>query len=110
MHIIEITSEEARRLLREDGVILVDVRSPVEFDLYRVEDEKVINIPLDELDLRKDELMKYKKILCICRTNRRSREAALLLVKLGFDTVYVVRDGVVGWLGMALNERPSAEG
>lgn len=100
MNIIEITSEEARRMVKDEDTILVDVRTPTEFELYRVEEGNVVNIPLDELKENHPDLKKYRRILCICRTNRRSTEAARILGLLGFDRVYVVKDGVVGWLNM----------
>ncbi len=98
MDIIEITSDEARELIKEKGTVLVDVRTPTEFELYRIEEGNVVNIPLDELKEHRSELKKYRKILCICRTNRRSSEAAKILSVFGFTEVYVVKDGVIGWL------------
>ncbi len=101
MQIIEITSEEAKRFIKEEGVILIDVRTPVEYELYRIEEGKVLNIPIEELKARNDELKGYKMVICICRTNRRSREAARTLSELGFNPVYVVKDGVLGWLKLS---------
>lgn len=100
MNYIEITKDEAAKLLSNEGAVLLDVRMPEEFSLYRVEGKRVVNVPLNSLEERADELRGYSIILCICRTNRRSREAARILSRLGFENVYVVVDGVLGWLGL----------
>ena len=83
----------------ENGEIalLVDVRSPEEYREGHVPEAR--NIPLDRLEERLEELAPYQErpIALICRTDRRSRAAALTLAKAGFAKVRVVKGGVEAW-------------
>ena len=60
-----IAREELRRRLRRGDVVLVDVRSPEEFDAGHIEGAR--SIPLDELDARVGELPPGQEIVAYCR-------------------------------------------
>ncbi len=98
MHIKLISKQEAQEMLRYKETIMVDVREPEEFDLYRVDGENIVNIPLKSITERLNYLAGFSKIICICRTNRRSIEAANIMTKYGIDEIYVVDEGINGWL------------
>ncbi len=98
MQIRLITKQEAQHMLTDKSTIMVDVREPEEFDLYRIEGDNIVNIPLKSIKDRLNYLAGFSKIICICRTNRRSMEAASMLAKYGINEIYVVKEGVIGWL------------
>jgi len=98
MEIKYITKQEAQEMLKSGSIIMVDVREPEEFELYRVEGNNIINIPLKKITESLTYLAGFSKIICICRTNRRATEAASVLVRAGIKEVYVVKEGVTGWL------------
>ncbi|MEM3197765.1 MAG: rhodanese-like domain-containing protein [Conexivisphaerales archaeon] len=98
MQIKQISKLEAQEMLKSTATIMVDVREPEEFELYRVEGKNIVNIPLKSITERLDYLSSFSKIICICRTNRRSTEAASILAHYGIDEIYVVDEGVTGWL------------
>ena len=57
------------------------------------------NIPLDELPGRLAELQDHKQhpIRLLCRTDRRSAQAARLLAEAGFVDAQVIRGGMTAW-------------
>jgi len=71
-------------LLRErDDVILLDTRTS--FEYMRGHAEGFINIPLDDLRERLDELENDKKIYVMCQSGLRSYLATRILMQNGFD-------------------------
>lgn len=88
-----------QRLERGDDVLVVDVRSPQEFVGELGHIAGAINIALDQLAQRQDELSDYQErtVALLCRTDRRSAKAARLLSRAGFADVHVVRGGMMRW-------------
>lgn len=76
----------------DSSVIILDVRTPAELNGPLGKIDKAINIPIQELPERINELQPYKdkKIYVICRTQNRSFASSQFLNKNGFNTVYVV--------------------
>lgn len=92
------------RLLQNDELLLLDVRSAADYrgELGHVSGSR--NIPLEELEARLSELSAYleKPVALICTTDRRSKKAAQLLTKQGFADLHVVTGGMTLWNKMAL--------
>lgn len=81
-----VAGVEARQLV-DDGALLLDVRTPQEFASGHI--EGALNIPIDELSTRLDELGSHERpIVVYCRSGSRSRHAAELLERQGFEDVY----------------------
>ena len=92
------------RLLQNDELLLLDVRSDADYqgELGHIPDS--LNIPLEALERRLSELTPYqdKTIALICTTDRRSKKAAQILAGQGFADVHVVTGGMSGWHKAAL--------
>ncbi|MBA4177408.1 MAG: sulfurtransferase [Leptothrix sp. (in: Bacteria)] len=94
---------EALDLKREldagEDVLLLDVRSAAEFsaDLGHIAGAR--NVPLEELPERLAEFegRKQRPVRLICRTDRRSAQAARLLSEAGFSDALVIRGGMTAW-------------
>ncbi len=71
--------------------LLLDVRTPEEFYLGSI--TEAINIPLDELRLRLDELPQDKAIYIICQVGLRGYIASRILSQSGFKDVYNLSGG-----------------
>lgn len=69
-------------MLQEDNIIIVDVRSTVEFALGHLDNS--INIPLDELEKKSHLLDNTTKIITVCRSGARSEIGMNILLKLGY--------------------------
>jgi NADPH-dependent 2,4-dienoyl-CoA reductase/sulfur reductase-like enzyme/rhodanese-related sulfurtransferase len=66
-----------------DGAFILDVRHPEELDVEQLPD--VVNIPVDELRGRLDELPRDKEILVVCRSGQRAYYATRILLQNGFS-------------------------
>jgi rhodanese-related sulfurtransferase len=57
-------------------------------------------MPLQQLKQQLEQIADYKDkpVMTICRTDRRSSEAARILIDQGFENVKVVRKGMTGWI------------
>lgn len=68
-----------------NGAILLDVRTEAEFsDGHH---PKSVNIPLQVLKSRLNELDHKKAIVTVCRSGARSAQAAIILREKGFDAI-----------------------
>ncbi|MDL2229210.1 FAD-dependent oxidoreductase [Treponema sp. OttesenSCG-928-L16] len=74
---------DAADLPRDGSVILLDIRTPEEYAMGSI--DGFINIPLDELRSRLDELDKDKPIYLSCRIGLRGYIACRMLSQHGFD-------------------------
>ncbi len=75
--------EEDETLPRDGSITLLDTRTPMEYSMGHA--KGFINIPVDELRERIDELDKSKPVYVICQSGLRSYIASRILVGNGFD-------------------------
>jgi len=78
---------DVKKLQNSNDVILLDVRTPMEYANNSI--NGFINIPLDELRNRLGELDKTKPIYVTCMVGLRSYIAARILTQNGFDSYYL---------------------
>jgi len=91
----EISVEDLKaRLDKKDGLILIDVREPLEHERARIEGATLI--PLAELPSRCSELDKSRPLAVHCRTGGRSARAVQFLRERGYDAVNVA-GGICAW-------------
>jgi rhodanese-related sulfurtransferase len=90
----EVDVEELEALLQE-GVVLIDVREPVEFAEAHV--PGALLIPMGQLPARAGELDKNAPVHLICRSGHRSAVMCDLLAKAGLDAVNVA-GGTLAWV------------
>jgi rhodanese-related sulfurtransferase len=81
---------EVASLPRDGSVVLLDTRTPIEYQKGHI--DGFINIPLDDLRARINELDKNKKIYVTCQIGLRGYVAARILAGNGFD-VYNLSGG-----------------
>ena len=83
-NIVKQFSYEETKTLRTKDVILLDTRT--EFEYKRGHAEGFINIPLDDLRSRLDELDKSKSVYVMCQSGLRSYLATRILTQYGFNS------------------------
>ncbi len=85
---VKITAEEAKKMMDESEVIVIDVRTPEEFKEGHV--DKALNIPLDQIADEIDKVVPNKddKVLLYCRSGNRSGQAAKILSDLAYTQIY----------------------
>ncbi len=91
-----------QQLARGEPVLVLDVRDAAEFNDPEGHIPGATNLPLAELPVRVTELADRREnaIRLVCRTDRRSAQAAGLLADAGFADVRVVRGGMTAWRAM----------
>lgn len=91
---------ELKRRIENNGALVLDVRTAQEFVGEQGHIDDAVNIAVEDLSDRMNELTEYieRPITIVCRTERRSIKAALLLTEQGFHDVHVVRGGMTKWI------------
>ena len=87
----------ALRLEGEDAPVILDVRSPEEYDQGHI--PGAINIPYDQVEARLDALESFREqeIVVYCRTGRRAGIAEQALGEAGFEQVRDLEGHMVAW-------------
>jgi sulfur dioxygenase len=82
-----------------DPPLVLDVREPTEYHGPLGHISGSVLIPLRELAARASELEAHRErpIVAVCRSGVRSTTAAAILVGMGFERVYNLKDGMVDW-------------
>lgn len=80
-----IDGAEARRLVEEEGALLVDVRTDREFAARHA--DGAMNIPLPQLVKRCSEFPRTKKVIVYCQSGGRSASAAQFLRRKGYEVL-----------------------
>ena len=83
---MRIGTAELVQLMKDDQVQMVDIRFREEFEVWSVAGS--INIPLNELPLRLNELDTTRLIVTVCPHNDRANMARLYLVSKGIPATY----------------------
>jgi hydroxyacylglutathione hydrolase len=96
-HVIQLSSQELNQMARSNSrMVLVDARSPQEFETLHIPGAK--NIPAPDMRKRHIELSKEATIAVICSTGMRSSLAASILQRNGFKDVRNVAGGMNGYI------------
>ncbi len=98
----DIDAGELHSMISNGGKhpIIVDVREPWEYAQGHVPGAKLMS--LGEFARRADELDRQEPVVVICATGSRSQSAAALLGQKGFEMVYNVVGGTLGWMQRGL--------
>lgn len=92
----DITPAELQRRSQQDGAPrIIDVRTPMEFSLARIEGSTLL--PLNELAQRFDELDPNEEIAVLCHHGPRSSQAVAFLRQRGFAKARNVAGGIDAW-------------
>ena len=94
---VNITAQEAKKIMdSQEGYILLDVRTQEEYDQGHIPGAVVI--PHTEIEARAEEVLpdKDQLILVYCRSGRRSKKAAQILVELGYTNIKEF-GGIIDW-------------
>lgn len=93
----KITAQQGREMLQSDSsVILLDVRTVAENMEIRIPGSMLI--PLDTLKTQAGTLLtdKNAKIIIYCRSGNRSKEAAEIMISLGYKNIFDM-GGIIDW-------------
>ncbi len=100
LRVSRITPEELRlRLERGDPVAIVDLRHPLDFLVAPYRIFGAIRIPLEELELRHQEIPRDRDVVfyCSCPNEASSARAMLLLRQRGIHRAHALAGGFHQW-------------
>ena len=92
----KISAEDAYEMMVSQEVVIVDVRTPEEYDGGHI--PNAILVPNESIGDDMPEALPDKEatLLIYCRSGRRSKEASEKLLKLGYKSIYEF-GGVIDW-------------
>ena len=94
---VNITAQEAKKLMdKEEGYVILDVRTEEEYAQGHI--PGAVLIPDYEIETKAEEILtdKDQMILVYCRSGRRSKNAAQVLVELGYTDIREF-GGIIDW-------------
>lgn len=80
---------------QQEAPLLLDVREPWEVNICQIPGS--INIPMQQIPARLQELDEEATIVCICHHGMRSAQVALFLERHGFRHLHNLTGGVAAW-------------
>jgi thioredoxin len=86
MHLIATTGEQ-----------LIDVRTPQEFEKYRIRSAKNIDFRSPDFHKEIEKLDTTKAVLIYCLSGARSKAAAAVFQECGFTVIYDLAGGINAW-------------
>lgn len=83
--------------LKQNDVVLIDVRTPGEFEQGHLENSVNINIADESFKEEVGKLDKSQPVYVYCKVGGRSAKAANMLREMGFEEVYDLKGGIQNW-------------
>jgi len=80
-----------------NGALIVDVRTKDEVEMVNFDVPNYINIPINELEDRIDEIPRDKEIVMVCLSGERSLKTTYFLMNAGYEHVFNMDDGILKW-------------
>ncbi len=100
--------EVKSKLESGDDFIFLDVRSPGEWEVCRIEAPQAKLLPLRELRARLDELPEDVEIVTFCQTSVRAYRAQRILDGAGFKSIKFMDGSIAAWPYKILGVRPGS--
>jgi rhodanese-related sulfurtransferase len=96
MRMKEYSPKQVERMLNDDSIILLDVRSQGERNQQYIKGS--MHIPVSEITQKLNLLEKYrgKEIICYCHSGSRSMSAVSILHRNGFNAANM-KGGLMEW-------------
>ena len=91
----QIAPEDLKALRVPSDTLLLDVRDQWETALARL--DHAVHIPMEEIELRTEELDPKAETVVYCHHGVRSAAVAEYLARLGFDKVWNLEGGIDQW-------------
>jgi len=87
------------KITEDKDAILLDVRTPMEHQMVRIPNSLLIDINNPMFAQEVDKLDKNKSYYVYCRSGNRSFHAGNYMLNAGFEKVYNLEPGIIGWNG-----------
>ncbi len=84
-----------KSILDDPSVMLVDIRTPGEWNRGRI--EGAVHIPMQQIQQRPDMIPQDRHVVLYCRTASRTRHSLRALRNAGHPSVRHLRGGILAW-------------
>lgn len=96
--IVDVSPAKAEAILAEkEAPQVIDVRTPEEYAEGHIKGAVLIDVNGDDFEKKLSQLDKSKPYLVHCRSGGRSGRAMSAFKKLGFQQIYHLNKGMLGW-------------
>ena len=95
----DIDNSVFENMINQNNVIVLDVRTKEENFEKRIPNSILIDIYEPDFSRKIEKLERNKTYLVYCRSGVRSKNACNLMKELGFENVYNLKGGIIGWRG-----------
>ena len=97
-----VSPNDAVQLINRDKAVVIDVCSPQEYAACHVSGAR--NIPLEQLEQQLPQVVKNKAVpvVMVCASGVRSRRAAGIARKLGYERAVSLAGGLAAWRAASL--------
>lgn len=92
-----VDAKQAQSLVADKKVIVLDIRTPGEFNSGRIAGAKNIDFQSPDFEQRIEQLDKSRSYLVHCASGGRSSHSLLLFKKHHFESVYHLDGGIKAW-------------
>lgn len=90
-----VSVEDAQKMIENNEVQVIDVRTQEEFDEGHISGAQLY--PLQTIEEMSEELDKDENYLIVCRSGNRSAQASDILLNKGFKNIYNMDGGMNEW-------------
>jgi len=98
-----LTPDEFEKGIVQADAIIIDVRTPVEYNEGHIKNAKLIDISGSDFESQIEKLDKSKAYYVYCRSGGRSSSASQIMIEKGFTKVYNLRGGIIAWANSGKN-------
>ncbi|TWO34321.1 rhodanese-like domain-containing protein [Seonamhaeicola sediminis] len=92
-----ISAEEMKTMIEKETPLLIDVRTPKEFEEGHIKNAKNIDFYSETFKEEMAKLDPNETLLLYCRSGGRSGKTAKILQEIGFKKVYDLEGGIIEW-------------
>lgn len=89
----------AEQMQNDEDSVLIDVRTLPEHNEVRIPNSKLMNLMDPNFTNELEKLDKSKSYYLYCRSGNRSYHVARQMANMGFEKVYNLAPGIIGWYG-----------
>lgn len=98
-HFKLLNSAQYKQVISENGVTIIDVRTPEEYQNGHIENAQNINVQSGDFKAKMENFDREKPIYIYCRSGSRSANAGRILEEMGFKEIYDLKGGILSWKG-----------
>lgn len=93
----DVKPAEAKKMMNDEGVVVLDVRTDDEWNEGHLEGAEHIDFYSEDFDQQLADLPKDKEYVVYCHSGNRSGQAVQKMKKAGFENVHNLEGGISAW-------------